>query len=44
VVNTAKAYGLQAMDLVCVSYKDPQILEEECIEGKELGFDSKVRF
>ncbi|WRT66818.1 uncharacterized protein IL334_003781 [Kwoniella shivajii] len=40
-VTTAKAFGLQAIDLVCVNYKDPDVLREESEEGKRLGFDGK---
>ncbi|WWC69775.1 uncharacterized protein I206_103718 [Kwoniella pini CBS 10737] len=40
-VTTAKAFGLQAIDLVCVNYKDPKVLQEESEEGKRLGFDGK---
>lgn len=42
-VTTAKAFGLQAIDLVCVNYKDKEVLREESEEGKRLGFDGKVR-
>ncbi|PWN49128.1 beta subunit of citrate lyase [Violaceomyces palustris] len=37
----ARAYGLQAIDMVCVDYRDQQNLSEECIDGRELGFDGK---
>ncbi|WWC85161.1 uncharacterized protein L201_000018 [Kwoniella dendrophila CBS 6074] len=40
-VTTAKAFGLQAIDLVCVDYKNPDALREESEEGKRLGFDGK---
>ncbi|WVQ83310.1 hypothetical protein IAT38_005449 [Cryptococcus sp. DSM 104549] len=40
-VTTAKAFGLGAIDLVCVNYKDPQVLAEESEEGRRLGFDGK---
>ncbi|WVQ75943.1 hypothetical protein IAR50_005578 [Cryptococcus sp. DSM 104548] len=40
-VTTAKAFGLQAIDLVCVNYKDKSVLAEESEEGKRLGFDGK---
>lgn len=42
VVTTAKAYGLQAIDLVCINYLDMEELEKESREGRELGFDGKV--
>lgn len=41
-VTTAKAYGLGAIDLVCVNYKDPEGLRAESEEGKRLGFTGKV--
>ncbi|KDN53391.1 beta subunit of citrate lyase [Tilletiaria anomala UBC 951] len=37
----AKAYGLAAIDMVCVDYKDASYLAEECRDGRELGFDGK---
>lgn len=40
-VTTAKAFGLQAIDLVCVNYKDKEVLREESEEGRRLGFDGK---
>ncbi|GAA5833027.1 hypothetical protein JCM3766R1_000403 [Sporobolomyces carnicolor] len=44
VVTVAKAYGLKAVDLVCVQYKGEaaeRLLREESREGRELGFDGK---
>ncbi|KAK4688761.1 citrate lyase subunit beta-like protein, partial [Tremellales sp. Uapishka_1] len=41
VVTTARAYGLQAIDLVCVKFKDPDFLRTECRDGRTLGFDGK---
>ncbi|GFZ46480.1 hypothetical protein JCM24511_04727 [Saitozyma sp. JCM 24511] len=40
-VTTAKAFGLQAIDLVCVNYKDLDVLRDESEEGRRLGFDGK---
>ncbi|WVF72526.1 hypothetical protein IAT40_007343 [Kwoniella sp. CBS 6097] len=40
-VTTAKAFGLQAIDLVCVNYKDKDALRAESEEGRRLGFDGK---
>ncbi|WFD42324.1 hypothetical protein MPSI1_000966 [Malassezia psittaci] len=40
-VTVAKSMGLDAIDMVCVDYKDLKYLEEECNEGFELGFDGK---
>ena len=42
VVTTACAFGLQAIDLVCVDYKSEEILREECLEGRQMGFTGKV--
>lgn len=41
-VVTAKAFGLGAIDLVCVNYKDPEALRVESEEGRRLGFTGKV--
>jgi len=41
VVITAKAFGLEAIDMVCVNYKDPEYLREECQDGRRLGFTGK---
>ncbi|KAI8592031.1 Pyruvate/Phosphoenolpyruvate kinase-like domain-containing protein [Geranomyces variabilis] len=41
VATTACAYGLQAIDMVCVDYQNPAILEEECLEGRQWGFTGK---
>lgn len=40
-VTVAKAYGLQAIDMVCIEYKDDAYLREECLDGASLGFDGK---
>ncbi|KAG1167391.1 hypothetical protein G6F36_012561 [Rhizopus arrhizus] len=40
-VNAAVAYGLQAIDLVCVDYQNKDILVDECKEGREFGFTGK---
>ena len=37
----AKAYGLQAIDMVCIEYKDQAYLQQECEDGASLGFDGK---
>ncbi|KAI5122460.1 hypothetical protein M0805_008771 [Coniferiporia weirii] len=37
----AKAHGLEAIDMVCVNYKDAAYLREECEDGRRLGFDGK---
>lgn len=37
----AKAYGLQAIDMVCIDFKDVTNLQEEALEGRHLGYDGK---
>lgn len=37
----AKAYGLSAIDMVCIDYKDQEYLREECRDGMEIGYDGK---
>ncbi|KAL6302803.1 Pyruvate/Phosphoenolpyruvate kinase-like domain-containing protein [Sparassis latifolia] len=41
IVITAKAFGLDAIDMVCVNYKDLEYLKEECEDGRRLGFSGK---
>ncbi|KAK7048200.1 HpcH-HpaI domain-containing protein [Favolaschia claudopus] len=41
IVIAAKAFGLEAIDMVCVNYKDLEYLEEECMDGRRLGFTGK---
>jgi citrate lyase subunit beta-like protein len=41
VASVAAAYGMQAIDLVCIDFKSLQILREECKEGKDWGFTGK---
>ncbi|KAH9933126.1 citrate lyase beta subunit, partial [Epithele typhae] len=41
VVVTAKAFGLGAIDMVCVNYKDLDYLRDECEDGHRLGFTGK---
>ncbi|KDQ16652.1 hypothetical protein BOTBODRAFT_106648, partial [Botryobasidium botryosum FD-172 SS1] len=41
IVAAAKAFGLQAIDMVCVNYKDQEYLRDECEEGRRLGYDGK---
>ncbi|TFK48694.1 citrate lyase beta subunit [Heliocybe sulcata] len=41
IVNAAKAFGLQAIDMVCVNYKDLDYLKKECEDGRRLGFNGK---
>jgi len=37
----AKTFGLEAVDMVCVNYKDIDYLKDECKDGRRLGFDGK---
>lgn len=37
----AKAYGLQAIDMVCIDFKDVANLQDESLEGRNLGYDGK---
>ncbi|KAL5501598.1 hypothetical protein ACEPAH_8858 [Sanghuangporus vaninii] len=37
----AKAHGLEAIDMVCVNYKDVDYLRDECEDGRRLGFTGK---
>lgn len=37
----AKAFGLSAIDMVCIDYQDLDYLKEECKDGMEIGFDGK---
>ncbi|KAG5729418.1 hypothetical protein E4T56_gene2394 [Termitomyces sp. T112] len=37
----AKAFGLEAIDMVCVNYKDLDYLRDECTDGRQLGFTGK---
>lgn len=41
IVIAARAFGLAAVDMVCVDYKDLGILKNESEEGRRLGFDGK---
>jgi citrate lyase subunit beta-like protein len=41
IVLTAKAYGLQAIDMVHIQYKDLDDLARECHDGRALGFTGK---
>ncbi|KZT11995.1 citrate lyase beta subunit [Laetiporus sulphureus 93-53] len=38
---TAKAFGLDAIDMVCVNYRDLDYLKEECEDGRRLGYNGK---
>ncbi|KAJ7855914.1 citrate lyase beta subunit [Mycena olivaceomarginata] len=41
IVIAAKAFGLEAIDMVCVNYKDLEYLKDECRDGRQLGFTGK---
>ncbi|KAF9172704.1 hypothetical protein BGX20_005068 [Mortierella sp. AD010] len=41
IATAAHAYGLQAIDLVCMDYKNDEILKEECEFGRRMGFLGK---
>lgn len=42
VVVTSKAFGLQAIDLVYIDYKDVEGLRQQAREGALMGFTGKV--
>jgi len=42
IVIAARAFELGAIDMVCVDFRDLKILEEECLDGRQLGFSGKV--
>jgi citrate lyase subunit beta-like protein len=37
----AKAYQLQAIDMVCIDYKDMTNLGDESLEARQMGYDGK---
>ncbi|KAG1804005.1 citrate lyase beta subunit [Suillus variegatus] len=41
IATAAKAFGLDAIDMVCVNYKDLDYLKDECEDGRRLGFNGK---
>ncbi|TFK20009.1 beta subunit of citrate lyase [Coprinopsis marcescibilis] len=41
IVLAAKAHGLDAIDMVCIQYKDKDYLKGESVEGRQLGFTGK---
>lgn len=43
IVTYARAFGLRSIDLVCTAFRDFDELRSESQEGRELGFDGKVR-
>ncbi|KAF8967068.1 Pyruvate/Phosphoenolpyruvate kinase-like domain-containing protein [Flammula alnicola] len=41
IVIAAKAFGLDAVDMVCVNFRDLEALRDECVDGRQLGFTGK---
>ena len=41
-VAAARANGLIALDSVCNALDDPDLLERQCRQGAEIGFDGKT--
>ena len=41
IVNACGAYGLQAIDMVHIDFNDDAGLEQECVQGRQLGFAGK---
>lgn len=39
----ARAFEVEAIDMVCLDFKNLEILEAESRHGRELGFSGKVR-
>ncbi|MGE7370550.1 HpcH/HpaI aldolase/citrate lyase family protein [Neorhizobium sp. NPDC001467] len=42
VVLAARAHGLGVIDSVFNDFRDRQALEEECVQGRDMGFDGKM--
>lgn len=40
-VMYAAAYGLQAIDMVTVNFKEPETLEREALQGAQMGYSGK---
>ncbi|KAI8324235.1 Phosphoenolpyruvate/pyruvate domain-containing protein [Martensiomyces pterosporus] len=41
VATAAHAFKLQAIDMVCMDFKNMDVLKEECTEGAQMGFTGK---
>jgi len=41
IVVAAKAFGIEAIDMVCLDYQGALTLQGECQNGRELGFTGK---
>ena len=39
--RVASAYGIAAIDMVCINFRDLDCLKEEALEGRRLGFTGK---
>lgn len=42
VVLAARAYGLSVIDSVFNDFRDEETFEQECLQGREMGFDGKM--
>lgn len=42
VILAARAYGLDVLDSVCNDFKDLPAFEQECEQGRQMGFDGKM--
>lgn len=41
VVTHAVAFDLEAIDMVCLDYKNPEVLLKEAEEGRHMGYTGK---
>ena len=41
ILTVAKAFNLEAIDMVCVDFRDPDVLQAECASGVALGYTGK---
>ncbi|KAJ1961979.1 hypothetical protein GGI12_002935 [Dipsacomyces acuminosporus] len=41
VATAAHAFKLQAIDMVCMDFKNTEVLKDECTEGAQMGFTGK---
>lgn len=41
IVTYAKCFNMQAIDFVCIDFKNLDQLRNECLQGHSLGFDGK---
>lgn len=40
-VMYAAAFGLQAIDMVTINFKEPEVLEQEALQGAQMGYSGK---